>query len=216
MHGAIAVAEQIGPQSATNGRWSILLMTTGIERRACHWLRQRGLQPYWARYRVNWREFQARSGIQWRSVLPGYLFLPWPTDSTQTTISDAPTVETSALKVGDVIPGGKKRIIDYCQLVEKAPGVRRFVRNGDGEPETLGEHDMDRIREIEAALNDSIIAARDGIPFKVGQLVHVKRLEMTGKILRLDGRRRIIIEVFMFGSFVPLTLSVADIEAWWQ
>jgi transcription antitermination factor NusG len=213
MHGAIAVAEQIPSQSPTNGRWYVLLTTTGVERRTCIWMRLRGLEPYWARYRVNWREFQVRSGVQWRSVLPGYLFLPWPANSTQTMISDAPAVETSTLKVGDVIPGGKKRIIDYCQLVEKAPGVRRFVRNADGEPETLDEHEMSRIREIESALNDSIIAARDGIPFKVGQLVDVKKLEMRGKILRLDGRRRIIIEVFMFGSIVPLTVSVADIEA---
>jgi transcription antitermination factor NusG len=184
MHGAIAVAEQIGPTSHREGqgsRWYVLLTTTGLERRTCIWMRLRGLQPYWARYRINWREFQVRSGIQWRSVLPGYLFLPWPAD---------------------------------CKLVEDAPGVRRFLRNGDGKPETLDENQMSRIREIEAALNDSIIAARDGIPFKVGQNVHVKRLEMTGKILRLDGRRRIIISVPMFGSSgVPLTLSVADIEA---
>jgi transcription antitermination factor NusG len=183
MHGALAVTEQIGQQSAREGQglnWYVILMSTGLERRACIWMRLRGLQPYWPRYRVNWREFQVRHGIQWRSVLPGYLFLPHPAD---------------------------------CKLVEDAPGVRRFLRNGDGEPETLGEHDINRIREIESALNDSIIAARDGIPFKVGQLVDVKKLEMRGKILRLDGRRRIIVEVFMFGRFVPTTLSVADIEA---
>lgn len=178
MHGAMMAAEQA--QTVTESRWYVLLTTTGIERRACIWLRLRGLEPYWARYRVNWREFQVRSGIQWRSVLPGYLFLPWPAD---------------------------------YKLVEDAPGVRRFLRNGDGTPKTLHEHEMGRIREIESALNDSIIAARDGIPFKVGQVVDVKKLEMRGKILRLDGRRRIIIEVFMFGSFVPLTLSVADIAS---
>lgn len=184
MHGAMAAAEQIGPYSASGGqgaRWYVILMSSGLERRACIWMRLRGLQPYWARYRVNWREFQVRSGIQWRSVLPGYLFLPWPAD---------------------------------CRLVEDAPGVRRFLRDGDGQPETLGEHDMGRIREIEAALNASVVAARDGIPFKVGQTVLVKKLELTGVILRLDGRRRIIILVPMFGSRgVPLTLSVADIEA---
>jgi transcription antitermination factor NusG len=213
MH-AIISASQIDAQSCQQSRWYVLLTTTGLERRACIWMRLRGLQPYWARYRVSWREFQARSGIQWRSVLPGYLFLPWPADCVQTMISDTPVAHMSLLKVGDVIPGGKKKVIDYCQLVEKAPGVRRFVRNADGFPETLDEHEMDRIREIESALNDSIIAARDGIPFKVGQNVYVKRLEMIGKILRLDGRRRIIISVPMFGSSgVPLTLSVADIES---
>jgi transcription antitermination factor NusG len=183
MHGAIATAEQIGPQSAEEDsglRYYVILMSTGLERRACIWMRLRGLDPYWARYRVIWREFQARHGIQWRSVLPGYLFLPHPAD---------------------------------CKLVEDAPGVRRFLRDNDGRPKTIDQYDMDRIREIEAALNDSIIAARDGIPFKVGQLVYVKRLEQRGKILRLDGRRRIIIEVFMFGSFLPMTLSVADIES---
>jgi hypothetical protein len=92
--------------------------------------------------------------------------------------------------------------------------VRRFLRNGDGVLEMLGEHEMDRIREIEVALNESVIAAREGIPFKVGQTVYIKKLEINGKILKLDGRRRIIISVPMFGSSgVPLTLSVADIEA---
>jgi transcription antitermination factor NusG len=183
MHGALAVAEQIGPTSHREGqgsRWYVILMSTGLERRACIWMRLRGLQPYWARYRVSWREFQARTGIQWRSVLPGYLFLPWPAD---------------------------------CKLVEDAPGVRRFLRDVDGKPKTLDQHELDKIRETEAALNCSIIAARDGIPFKVGQLVEVKSLENTGKILRLDGRRRIIIEVFMFNRFVTGTFSVADIEA---
>ena len=180
MHGAIAVAEQIGPQTAREGRWYVLLTTTGVERRTCIWMRLRGLEPYWARYRVNWREFQVRSGIQWRSVLPGYLFLPHPAD---------------------------------CKMVEDAPGVRRFLRNGDGKPKTLDEHEIGQIREIEAALNDSIIAARDGIPFKVGQWVEVKRLEKRGKILRLDGRRRIIISVPEWFNGSPMTLSVADIEA---
>jgi hypothetical protein len=184
MHGAIAVSEQIGPTSHREGcglSWYVILMSTGLERRACIWMRLRGLQPYWARYRVNWREFQVRSGIQWRSVLPGYLFLPHPAD---------------------------------CKLVEDAPGVRRFLRDGNGKPETLDEHEMDRIREIESALNDSIIAARDGIPFKVGQRVYITKLQIGGIILRLDGRRRIIVSTSIFGSRgVPMTVSVADIES---
>ena len=93
------------------------------------------------------------------------------------------------------------------------PGVRRFLRNADGKPKTIDRHDMDKIQDTEAALNSSIIAARDGIPFKVGQNVYVKRLEMTGKILRLDGRRRIIISVPGWFNGSPMTLSVADIEA---
>jgi transcription antitermination factor NusG len=183
MHGAIAVAEQdpgIGLYSPTGGRWSIILMTTGVERRACRWMRLRGLKPYWARYRVNWREFQVRSGVQWRSVLPGYIFLPWPVD---------------------------------CRVVEDAPGVRRFLRNVDGAPETRDEREIERIREIEAALNDSAVAARDGIPFKVSQEVYVKKLELRGKILRLDGRRRIIISVPDWFNGAPMTLAVADIES---
>jgi transcription antitermination factor NusG len=219
MHGAIAVAEQIGPQSARKGqglRWYVILMTTGLERRACIWMRLRGLQPYWPRFRVSWREFQVRSGVQWRGVLPGYMFLPCPLNFTQTTISDAAAVEISTLKIGDIIPSGGRKIVDFCQLVEKAPGVRRFVRNGNGELAEIpdkGKEGMEKIRDIEASLNANPIAARDGIPFKVGQVVDIKKLEKRGKILRLDGRRRIIIEVFMFNRFVTGTFSVADIEA---
>lgn len=185
MHGAIAVMDdaQIGPPMATGGRWYALLVMAGVERRACIWMRLRGMWPYWPRYEVGHRDFKSRRSVIWRSVIPGYIFLPVPAN---------------------------------CWLVEEAPGVRRIMRNGRGgfaEIPDGGKEGIEQIRDIEASLNANPVAAREGIPFKVGQQVHVSRLDMTGKILKLDGRRRIVVSVPLFGSSIPMTVSVGDIES---
>ena len=181
MHGAIAVAEQNASQSAREGRWYVFLVMAGMERRACSWLRQHGLDPYWPRYEVGHRDFKQRRKMIWRSVLPGYLFIPTPVD---------------------------------CGLVEEAPGVHRFIRYANRDLAELDGHDMNKIREIEAALADSVIAARDGIPFKVGQAVHIIPLDINGEIQLLDSKRRIVVSVPLFGgSGVPMIVSVADIES---
>lgn len=164
--------------------WYAVLVMAGVERRACAWLNQRRLEPYWPRYEVDKRDFKTRRQILWRGVIPGYVFLPAPAD---------------------------------CELVEDAPGVRRIMRKENGDlaeiPDT-GKQGMEKIREIEASLNANPIAARDGIPFRVGQKVLVRSLELEGKITQLDGKRRIIVSVPMFGSRgVPVTVSVADIES---
>lgn len=182
MHGLIGMSEQVSPQPATVDRWYALLTRAGLERRACIWLRIRQLEPYWPRYNPVPRPYQDPRKVSWRSVIPGYMFLPAPAD---------------------------------CALVEEAPGVR-VMRDGDGAPIKIpndGKQGIAQIREIAKSLNDDAIAARDGVPFYKGQKVRVIRLEVEAKIDRIDSRRRVVVSVPMFGSVVPLTLSVADIES---
>lgn len=163
--------------------WHALLAVPGSERRACIWLkRECGLKPYWPRYQTEFR-LQRRSKIQWRSVIPGYIFLPAP--------------------------------VNY-RKVESGPKIRRFLRNGTGDVAQIpywGKQGIEEIIKIEASLNANPIAARDGIPFKKDQMVRIIPLEISGKILRIDSRRRVVILVDMFGGTVPLTVAVGDIES---
>jgi hypothetical protein len=191
MHGITAVVDcaQIGPQSIREARWSIfwyaLRVRVGYEHRVCVWLRQRALEPYWPRFNATPRAYQPRHKIIWRSVLPGWMFVR-------------------------SMPG-----LTNFGMFDQWP-VARFVRHADHAPiqiPDLGKEGIEQIRKIEASLNDSAIAAREGIPFKVGDLVTITKLEIVGKIVRLDGRRRIVVSAPMFGSIVDMTVCVADIES---
>lgn len=173
------VAPQNAPQSAREASWHALRCKPGGERRVCIWMRLRGLEPYWARYRSETR-LQRRDKMLWRSVMPGYLFLLSP--------------------------------VNY-RMVEDAPDVYKFMRNGDGNVAVIGQGDIDKIKEIETALNDSAIAAAEGIPFKKGQSVRVMHLDLVCKIKRIDSRRRLVVDAPLFGSVVPLTVAVSDIES---
>ena len=166
-------------QSATEGPWHALLVAPGRERRACIWMRLRALEPYWPRYRCEAR-WQHRSAVQWRSVMPGYLFMSAPTN---------------------------------YRMVEEAPAVRNFLRNGDGDVANVANSDIDRIRQIEEALNDNAVAAEQGIPFKKGQSVWVLPLETVGEIQHIDSRRRVVVLVPMFGGHRSCTVAVEQITA---
>ena len=189
MHGAIGTMElqdTSRPVMGLSANWYALLVGTGLERKVCIWLRRRQYEPYWPRYKAPVKLNRHRRALRWRSVIPGYLFLPTP-------------------RFGE---------INY-KLIEGVPGVNGFLRNGNVPiilPET-GKQGIEKIIEIETALNESAVAAEFGIPFKKGQVVYVKSLEIVGEIKRIDGRDRIIVEVAMFGNKVPMSLSCAAIEA---
>ena len=167
--------------------WYALLTEAGRERRACVWLERRQFKPYWPRYRAHVKLNRHRRAIRVRGVIPGYMFLPIPV---------AHTVN--------------------CGLIESSPGVRRIMRNGGGVPvviPALGKDGIEKIREIEQSLNESAVAAADGIPFKVGQRIRVPRLELEGKILSIERGRRVFAELYMFGALRSIPLPVDEIEA---
>ena len=168
-------------------RWYALLVESGSERKACIWLKRRQFNPYWPRYKGTVKLNRHRREIRWRSVIPGYLFLPIPI--TQDINMD---------------------------LLKKAPAIREALRNGHGDiveiPEK-GQQGIEKIRFIEEALNLSAVAAAQGIPFKVGQRIFIRRLEIEGTIARIDSRRQITVEAPMFGSRVRMVMPVAELEA---
>ena len=165
-------------------KWFALIVKSGLERKACIWLRRRQFNPYWARYRGLVKLNRHRKALRWRSVIPGYLFLPLDTQD---------TINVELLKTG--------------------PGIRNVMRNGNGEVISISAKDVDRVKSAESALNASVIAASQGIPFKAGQKVWVTELELEGIIKRIDGRRNILLDVPMFGSVVSMSAPVEKIEA---
>ena len=189
MHGVVGVKEitddldfSIFPEPCY---WIALL--TNNERKACIWLKRRQFKPYWPRYRGMTRLNRHRRQMRWRSVLPGYLFLPFP-------MNKEPN----------------------CRLIEESPGSRGIMRNGSFEPRVLNDGHVQQIRRIEDALNASELNAAEGIPFKVGQRVRVTNdayWQFEGPILKIDNKRRIWLEVELFGAKRHLTVPASELEA---
>jgi len=115
-----------------------------------------------------------------------------------------------------VLPGymfvNAKRIKFW--LFDELDGAK-LMRNGNSlvEIPDAGKQGMERIREIAEALNADAIAARDGIPFKVGQKVRIRDLDIEATVKRLDSRRRIVVAAPMLGSVVDMTVAVEHIES---
>jgi|SRR5581483_4946684 len=164
--------------------WHALFVASGSEPKAVWWLRRRQFKPYWARYRGEPNRIQARRTIRWKSVIPGYLFLPIPMD----------------------------RHID-SDFFEFAPGIHDFMRTSSGNVVLLSEMEIDQIRSIEDALQASIIAAGQNIPFKVGQKVRIVKPGIDAKIVGITSKWKIIVEAQFLGAPRQWTLAGSEIEA---
>ena len=188
MHGVLTAMEdqdfQVTSEIGLSSRWYALLVGFGMERKVCIWLRRRQFSPYWPRYKGPVKLNRHRRQIRWRGVIPGYLFLPVP--------------------ICDEI---------NCPLLEKAPGSPKIMRAIDNHPREIKDYEVDRIKEIEVALNESVIAAAEGIPFRRGQQVRIPKLEMDAKIMEIDSARRIVLEAALFGRMIKFTVAASDIES---
>jgi transcription antitermination factor NusG len=168
-----------------DNRWYAAEVWKGKELQGCIFLRNKKMRPYRPRYQHDAKLARHRAGVRWRSVLPGYLFIPVPTDKT----------------------------IDCC-LIEQAPGFLKILRTAEHNLAELKVEEIAHIREIEEALNASPIAA--GIPFKVGQRVKINgksNLRWEGPIVRIENKRRVVVEIFMLGRSVALTVPANKLEA---
>ena len=189
MHGAITAVRgqtiDIEPIFGEPCKWAALLTTSGAERKATIWLKIRQFNPYWPRYKGTVKLNRHRREMRWRSVIAGYIFVPMPDD----------------------------RELNW-QLAEKTPGIRS-IKRPDDTPIILTTSDIADVRRIEGALNASVVAAANGIPFKVGEFVRFEIVgrEFTGPILEIDKHRQITVEVDLFGHRTRLALPADKIEA---
>ena len=175
-----------GPAFNFSRKWYAILTETNKERLACIWLKRRQYAPYWPRYqgreKVNRRRFVAR----WRSVLPGYLFLP--------------VVDEPNWAVLERMPGYRRIMRDGAGNVVTIP--------------ERGKQGIEQIREIEMACNSSAIAAEEGIPFREGQKCRLIKIpEVLGEVKRIISKHKIEIEIQMFGGLTLTQVPAAEIEA---
>lgn len=193
MHGALILTRELPVQDVWAGPpadfadpviWRALRVTSGRERPACIWLKMHQLHPYWPRYRVEPTRLQNRRKIIWRSVLSGYLFLPL--------LLERPIDRT---------------FFEYC------PGISNWMRDGAGNVAKLTEEEIACIRRLELAMQASVIAAVEGIPFKVGDKVRIKPYGIKGTIIELVSRREIKIEAPLGGALRIWTAPGSEIEA---
>jgi transcription antitermination factor NusG len=163
------------------------VLLTERERKAAVWLERNRYLPYWPKYSGQEKLARGRRRACLRSVIPGYVFLPLANGSDP----------------------------DWKHVLG-TPGVREVIRDGDHTPISIGDHEIERIRMIEAALNASPVAAAAGIPFKVGQRVRVRNdmlWQWQGQILDIDKSGKISIEADLFGRRTKVVLPVSEIEA---
>ena len=93
------------------------------------------------------------------------------------------------------VPNGRSIDTDY---LECCPGVWDIMRNGP-EVAVLTEADIASVRRLEEAMQNSI-AAKHGVPFKIGEKVRVVGFEIYGKVVEIISRDKILIEAQFFGS----------------
>lgn len=166
------------------GSWYALLVEANQERRICDWLYIRQYRVYWPRFESLVKLNRHRRGKRYRSVLPGYLFIFVP--------------------IGRELNG---------RLLEEYPHIRRIMRYASGDIVVVSAEDIDKIRDLETALQNEVAAAGN-IPFRIGQIVSVRSLcGASCKILAIDSGKRIEVEANLFGGKRRSFVAVSDIEA---
>ena len=168
-------------------KWFALFTESGSERKATIWLKQRNHYPYWPRYMGQVKLRRQRRGFRWRSVIPGYLFLAIP----------------------------EPFIADW-EAIEETPGVRGVMRKANWDLVEFKPKDIEDINRIEKALNESPIAANEGIPLRVSQRVRIRSGIFKGHettVVAIEKKRKITVEVPMFGTKARIVLPASELEA---
>lgn len=185
MHGMLD-ASQDAVSSVSGPPWFALLVEAGREGRATHWLTRQRYPVYWPKYRGVVKLNRHRRAMRYRSVIPGYVFLPHRSDR-------------------DL----------HWQFILKAPGVRSVLKNASADYARLSNDEIEAIRNIEAALNSSALCAAEGIPFKIGDMVQCTDSTLSdwrGPIIGIEKGRKIIMEIRLLGRAIRVTVPVSAIE----
>jgi transcription antitermination factor NusG len=167
--------------------WIALFSQPGKERAACVWLKRRQYKPYWPRYKGRVKLNRHRNAVRWRSVIPGYIFLPIIREQDRN-----------------------------WNLIQQTPGIHGRMNNSEGGPKILSPTHILEIQRIEAALNSSVINAEAGIPYRIGQRVRVMNdlyWQLEGPVLAVNKNRTVLVEVPFLGRKTRMSLPVAELEA---
>jgi transcription antitermination factor NusG len=188
MHGVIAVKDLQAESYVHQGEcdWVALLAQPGSERKACIWLRRRQFKPYWARYKGQVKLNRHRRAMRWRSVIPGYLFLPVITDINWRLIEETPGVH------GKMTNGeGRPKLLNRGHIND-------IVRI----EEALNSSEINAVQGIPFKVGQRVRPTDD------------LYYHWEGPITRIDSRRQIAVEVpGLFGAPRIVMFSADRLEA---
>lgn len=169
--------------------WCMVGTRPGLEQDVCDSFRRGGVRCYWPNYYVFGYTIIARRGSrrgrQYRSVMPGYLFMPLPTE--------------------DAFWHVAERHNGTCHPIKTFSGALLAIRNSD----------ILKIRKIEGDLNTpqpkkTLHNFRPGQ--KVRFIEDLLTGWPPGKVARLADDGRIVIETELMGRSVPFTVWPHQIE----
>lgn len=175
-------------QQVLPDQWFMLLVRPGKEQEARDSFRRYGLRAYWPNYHStsHWSpQRRERRRTDYRSVIPGYLFVPALPSST------------------------------FWNIIERNLGIVNVVRNYSGELAVLKNADIEVVRSIEASMNTPVpgkslhnFKTGDKVRFADDTLNRWPPGRVAGSIN--DGR--ISIEVEVMGRIVPFMVFPHQIE----
>lgn len=177
-------------QSAEPDEWCMIAVRPGKEPESCDSFRRRSVRCYWPNYcTFEARHFVARGRYgrrdNYRSILPGYLFSPFPLSSS------------------------------FWDVVEMHAGVVGPIRTFSGDIMLLRNADIQVIRKIEAGQNTpepgkSLHNFKTGqkVRFKDDAPGHWP----PGRVARVVDDGRIVVDVELMGRIVPVFVLPHQIE----
>jgi transcription antitermination factor NusG len=169
-------------------QWCMLIVQPGKEQDARNSFRRYGVRAYWPKYLgfTRWSSRpRERRRTDYRSVIPGYLFVPMLPPST------------------------------FWDVVERIVGVVNVVRNYSGDLAVLRNADIEVIRQIEAGLNTpkpskSLHSLKTGE--KVRFCDDLLNRWPLGRVASSTNDGRISVEVEVMGRIVPFLVFPHQIE----
>lgn len=166
--------------------WHVLVAAPNHERKSADWLRDTRHRVYFPNYVLR---VKSRGGLRRtviKALMPGYLFLAAAPDA------------------------------DVDGLIDDVPGLLRCLRDDKQNPYIVPEHEMERLRQVEADFNIPEMREVPVRKWKVGERFRtVERLgyRWQGEVVGFDSRHRIVVEVRgLLGRTTRVVLAPFQIE----
>lgn len=165
--------------------WFAVIVRSQREQDAADGFRRENVSAYWPNYVKHVASGVSRRRAIFAPIFPGMIFCP---------TADADL---------------------FWSAIQRIPYVVNMLRKDGGIPATLTNADIEKIRRIEAGQNEPP-PIKPIHNFKTGQKVRFCDENPIawppGKIVRLNGDGRIVVEVYLFGRMVPMTVLPHQIE----
>lgn len=165
--------------------WYAVIVRSQREQDAANGFRRENVSAYWPNYVRQVAAGRSQRRAVFAPIFPGLIFCP---------TADADL---------------------FWSAIQRIPYVLNMLRKDGGVPATLSNADIEKIRRIEGDQNEPP-PVKPVHSFKVGRKIRFSD-EMPvqwppGKIVRLNGDGRIVVDVYLMGRMVPITVLPHQVE----